>query len=202
MNDFLESTEITQAETGRDPNDYYPTPEPITQALIDARLRLPTMVVEPCSGNDAIATVLRGNKHTVSTYDIQRSPTHDATQKHFWESVALGFRVANLTDWAVVTNPPFSIAHQIIPLAYEYSPWGIAMLLRLTYLEPAANRAEWLQDHADNLRLVMPVNPRPRFKKSTKGTDSCTVAWMVWDKRWSWRSLGIESPLRFLSGWR
>jgi hypothetical protein len=188
-------------------SDYYPTPQGLTKSLIQNVPQLPQLCFEPCAGQGAITEVLRDSDRMVSDTDIQwdlNCPT-DATTHEFWRYWADSMRRMPSIDcrsWATITNPPFSLAAKILPLAYEYSPWGVAFLLRLTYLEPTENRSIWLKEHADNLRYVIPVNPRPVFRKDKSGGDSCTVAWMVWQKSWSWKALGIRCPFIFESGWK
>ena len=75
------------------------------------------------------------------------------------------------------------------------------MLLRLTFLEPCKNRAELLKTYADNLVAVIPVNPRPKFRKDTRSTDSTTVAWFVWRHFHSWKALHINCPFIFEDSW-
>jgi hypothetical protein len=188
-------------------NDYYPTPQPITKILLENVSYLPEFCFEPCAGQGAITEVLRDSDRMVSDTDIQwdLNCPKDATTPEFWEYWADSMRrMPNIDccNWATVTNPPFSLASKILPLAYEYSPWGVAFLLRLSYLEPAGDRASWLQEHADNMRYLIPVNPRPQFRKNTKGTDSSTVFWGVWQRSWSWRLLGIKCPFIFENGWK
>lgn len=195
-------------------NDKYFTEDRLTDALLK-RIDLRGRILECCAGDRAIARRIHNKVAThsgsvVLSSDLTDSETSefpllhadqttDATTREFWENYNRpGTQVLN---W-VVTNPPFNVAPKIIPLAYKNSRVGIAMLLRLSYLEPCANRAAWLQSNADNLKLVMPVNPRPRFRADTKGTDSCTVAWFVWDKQHSWKSLGVDCPFVFAAGWR
>jgi len=180
-------------------NDFYPTPAGVTRALTD-NCRLPRFICEPCAGNGAITDVLRERPAgEVLESDIQWNPKDDATTRHFWETRADRLQREH---WATVTNPPFNLASKILPLAYEYSPWGVAFLLRLSYLEPTGDRAEWLKAHADNLRDVIPISPRPKFRRDSKGSDSVTVAWMVWCKTWSWAEIGAQPPFTFVSGWR
>jgi hypothetical protein len=195
------------AATGRVSHDFYPTPEGLTRSLLTACPNLPEIIFEPCAGDGAISDVLKASGRTVAESDVQwgeqlitPSAPKDATTREFWEywSTDLG----RFYEWATVTNPPFNVAHEILPLAFEYSPWGCAFLLRLSYLEPAGNRADWLQTNADHLRRVIPVNPRPRFRRDSKSTDSATVAWMIWEKSWSWQKLGIECPFMFCNDWR
>ncbi|MGL5064246.1 MAG: hypothetical protein ACRC62_30030, partial [Microcoleus sp.] len=189
---FDQANEVKGKRVG---NDFYPTPAPLTKILLAKAPNIPSLCFEPCAGHGAISDVLRASDRMVQASDIQWGFDYpqDATTREFWEYWANSLRNAQSIDcrnWATVTNPPFNVASSIIPLAYEYSPWGIAFLLRLSYLEPTGDRAEWLQLHADSLRYLIPVNPRPKFRKAS-GTDSCTVAWFVWDKSWSWKAHGI-----------
>ena len=181
-------------------NDFYPTPQGITELLLDY-VTLCNPIIEPCAGHNAITKVLEDSNYVVHPYDLTwfdtgGFSTSDATQELFWSER----KKAHAIYWTV-TNPPFSLAEKIIPLAYEYSEVGIAMLLRLSYLEPTKGRADWLKEHADNLYKVIPVNPRVRFRADTKGTDSITCAWFCWSKYHSWHKLGLSSPFSFVTDW-
>jgi hypothetical protein len=192
-----EPTAASRAE--RVQHDYYPTPEKITRELVKALPEIKgTIIGEPCSGQGAISRVLSEFGCTAKCSDIQwdDDKNRDATTADFWEST-----FTHNIDW-MVTNPPFCAAEKILPLAWKYSNVGCAFLLRLTYLEPTKGRAQWLQAHADNLRMIIPVSPRPRFRRDTSGADSVTTAWFVWDKTWSWERLGVQSPFSFCAGWR
>lgn len=182
-------------------NDFYPTPPVITRAILP-HIEGIKYFFEPCSGKGAIADVLRVENgligHESDIAWIAPLGVKDATTEEFWVHWSRLYD----SEWLTITNPPFNVADRIIPLAYEYSPLGCLMLLRLSYLEPTVKRGQWLEDHADNLRLVMPVNPRIRFRADVKGTDSVTCAWMWWDKRWSWARLGTDSPFKFLRNWK
>ena len=201
------SIEQTALSSGRISHDFYPTPAPLTQALLDICPQLPGLIFEPCAGNGAISDVLRQSERMVSDSDIQweLNCPKDATKREFWEYWADSMRRMPSIDcrsWATITNPPFNLGSEILPLAYEYSPWGCAFLLRLSYQEPTKDRANWLKTHADNLRYVIPINTRPVFRRDKTGTDSITVQWMVYQKSWSWQALGIKSPFQYLSGWK
>ncbi len=183
-------------------NDFYPTPEPVTEALLNA-VDLQGKVLEPCAGHGAISDVLRSGGCTVLESDLVwesevGAQPMDASEEKFWQ-----YWDARLTgiDWTV-TNPPFSLAEAILPLAFQYSAQGCAFLLRLSYLEPTKGRRDFLASSADCLRYVIPVSPRVRFRSDTRGSESVTCAWFVWDKSFSWRGLAINSPFRFLVDWR
>ncbi|MGR3277108.1 hypothetical protein ACSYAD_18560 [Acaryochloris marina NIES-2412] len=181
-------------------NDFYPTPAPITHQLM-SKNPIGGSVLEPCAGHNAISDVLDGYERIsiVLSTDLlwpigPGRTTNDATDPQYWEE-------APKVDW-VVTNPPFSVAEKIIPLAYEHADKGIAFLLRLSYLEPCNDRKLWLKDHADQMKQVIVVSPRIRFRSDTKGSDSVTCAWFIWDKRFSWSVHGLHNPYAFLSDWR
>jgi hypothetical protein len=202
----LFTDEVHQVKNERVALDYYPTASGLTQSLIRHYPQLPQLIFEPCAGQGAISQVLEESDRIVVGTDIQECDIapRDATTREFWEwwDLMLDNAPSDNHDWATVTNPPFNRAAEILPLAYEYSPWGVAFLLRLSYLEPAENRADWLEQHADNMRHLIPVNPRPKFRRDTKGSDSSTVAWMIWQKSWSWRQMGVKCPFIFENRWK
>lgn len=111
-----------------------------------------------------------------------------------------------VVDW-VVTNPPYTtgVLEKVLEASLAYVRHGVAMLLRLSAMEPVikrGTRGHILQSYADCMRYLMPFSdPRPRYDRTKKGTDSVTTAWFVWDKGWSWKQNGMESPFQFVTGW-
>lgn len=185
-------------------NDFYPTASALTEQLL-AHVAVKGLVLEPCAGDGAIARVLRRYRLGVETCDIDagHTPDHvlDMTRIQSWQRFS--------PDW-VITNPPFSAAPQILPLALERAHAGVAFLLRLTYLEPAGNRADWLQDQVDHMtRLIVFGQPRPAFRQGETNpltgkpytTDTATTAWFVWQRRHSWKSMGVQPPFGFITHW-
>lgn len=187
-------------------NDVYPTDAALTSALLDhLDFPLNTTILEPCYGNGDMAKVLRRHPNVIRVYgtdingfsNVSWFPHKDATTEIYWDE----FTAPTDIDW-VVTNPPFNCAEKILPLAWDKALEGVAMLLRLSYLEPTKGRGQWLQDHADQLRLVMPIGqPRPSFREDG-GTDTVTTCWFVWDKSWSWAEKDIPCPYQFLFNWK
>lgn len=157
-------------------NDFYPTSQALTLQLLK-RVNIYGTILECCAGDGAIASLLpnciTNDPHPSNGYepDFQL----DATSPQSWQSW-------NQVDW-VITNPPFSLAPSILPLALLNAKVGVAALLRLSYLEPCANRGQWLQEYSDRLSNLIIFSPRPKFRKDTKGVDSVTVAWFVWQHR-------------------
>jgi hypothetical protein len=188
-------------------NDFYPTEARLTNLILRECRDIPDLILEPCAGRRDISKILQASGREVMSTDlVDPDGEHlDATKRDYWIKRSAALAAASNPDcrnWATVTNPPFSLAPQILSHALDFSPWGVAMLLRLSFLEPTKNRAEILQKHADNLMLVMPVSPRPRFRADSSGCDSVTVAWFVWQRSWSWRLHGVKPPFKFADKWR
>lgn len=97
--------------------------------------------------------------------------TADVSKPEVWSTFPRG------AHW-VVSNPPFNQAPLIVPLAWAYAEIGIAMLLRLSFLEPVKNRGLWLNQCPPTELIVL---PRISFTGDGK-TDSVTCAWMIWRK--------------------
>lgn len=181
-------------------HDFYPTPEPVTVALMNA-YPFTGRIIEPFAGTNAITNVLNRYRDEGSGItDIESSditwagPNRDALAQSFWTA-------RSPPDWTV-SNPPFNVAAEALALAFTHSRHGVAFLLRLSFAEPTKGRAVLLQNLADHLVLYMPVSPRPKHRKDTKGSDSVTVGWFVWDKRHSWSRLGLVPPFQYLTNWK
>lgn len=176
------------ASRGRIDFDYYPTPawqtdvlmrEGLARTLRDDYDQAPVLL-EPCVGEGHI---IRAVNEWVpdarwSTNDLD--PRHeadshmDAGRDAFWGRPGLA---KSRPGW-VISNPPFSDAVRIIPRAYEAAKVGIAMLLRVTWLEPCEDRKVWLASHPPTWQLVM-----ERYSYRQNGSqDSATAAWFVWVK--------------------
>lgn len=169
-------------------NDFYPTPAGATQALLSRVQSIGGSVMEPCVGAGDIAAELEGDPRieAVVANDLDKrwtaATTHaDATDKRWWNALPM-------YDW-VITNPPFVAAHKILPLACEHASRGVAMLLRLTFLEPCEGRALWLSVNPPHRLIVL-----PRISFTGDGnTDLVTCAWYVWE--WGSTQRGIEIVL-------
>ena len=173
-------------------NDFYPTRDAEKLVgLLRRHVNIEGLVLEPCAGDGAIASQFeRCNTNDLIEYPGCKTTWQmDATD---WDSWLLWSH----HSWTI-TNPPFSLANAIIPMAWNWSTRGMAMLLRLSWLEPTSERADWLAEYSCFLSHLIIVNPRPRFRSDTRKTDSVTVAWMVWQKQWQGKTNVV-----FENGWR
>lgn len=166
--------------------DQYFTPEKAVKQLlehlpfelVDLEEDCSYSILEPCCGDSAIPNALKKYLGDAMLYieDIYRNDVDerfsvdshkDMTLEENWDH---GYHY-------VITNPPFNEAHKIIPLAYKYCKKATIALLRLSWLEPCANRVEFLTKHPPNYLLVT-----PRIPFTGKGTDKVTTAWFIWTK--------------------
>jgi hypothetical protein len=105
--------------------DYYQTPPHATLALLSAE-KLPHRLWEPCAGGGAMVRVLRNAGHHVIASDIvQRDFPLDSVTDFFDAVAPEGCE-------AIVTNPPFRLAAQIVARALYLVP-RVYLLLRLAF---------------------------------------------------------------------
>lgn len=193
-----------KAATGkpRTAMDYYPTDRRLSEfaLLILQRedIRWEGPVWEPCVGSgDIVAAMPDGVVTLTNDLDPDREADYhlDAADPVTW------LQFPEPKPRTIITNPPFNAATQIARNAWQHTEDTLILLLRLSWQEPCADRAEFLRATADHLRLVIPVNPRPDFRDDGGG-DQVTVCWHVWQKSWSWAKRGMPSPFQYLTNWR
>jgi hypothetical protein len=150
--------------------DSYYTPTSAVQEL-RKRVRISGQMYEPCVGKGAIAEQFADCRPI--TNDI------DPNVKANTYIDARNYRVTANKDalgpW-VVTNPPFNQAFEILQ-NFVNQDCRIALLLRLSFLEPTFDRGDWLEAHPPSGIIVL---PRISFTGDGK-TDQVTVAWILWN---------------------
>jgi hypothetical protein len=167
--------------TPRQKNDFYATPAWMVHSLLKNSYVPVGLITEPCAGNSAIANVLIDSGRLVEQHD------KDPQFGHF-VSDARTLRYAGLSS-AVITNPPYTHAFEIVKNAVEQKKW-CAFLLRISFLEPTKKdpRGEWLEKNPPTRIIV-----QPRHAFSGKNSDMATVAWMIWDGRSSDIVIDLQS---------
>lgn len=167
--------------------DFYPTPPWAARALPEIVLphmgvrSLPIRSVwEPAAGEGHMAEPLRSY-----CLGLHASDVHDYGRGYHVQSyVGVGPDVAPplVTDW-VITNPPFTLAHEFIARALSEAREGVAMLLRTVFVEGV--------DRYNNLfkptppTLIAPFAERVPMTKGRWDPDASTAtsyAWFVWRK--------------------
>jgi hypothetical protein len=163
--------------------DFYPTPRWMTEALL-RRCRPFGPVLEPAAGDGAISNVLRAHGLDVVTNDLDPARStdfhHDIRERAAWSAFS------TRGTWWGITNLPFNVADQVVPLAVDNLNY-FASVLRLSWLEPTAARQLFLKHNPPDKLIIM---PRTDFKGKGQ-TDSVTSAWFVWN-RYQASDRGIE----------
>ncbi len=167
-------------------NDFYETPIGLTAALFHhLKLQSGQVIYEPCVGDGAILKTLHGcAERGMTIYSNDINP-HKEASFHVDASKVWPLLPEIKIDWTI-TNPPFSLAYEILTTSLSNCP-RVAMLLRLSFLEPAKKRADFLSELPPNHLLVM---PRVSFTEDGK-TDTMTCAWMVWDLETNDHSINV-----------
>lgn len=159
--------------------DFYQTPAWMTRALLHYVPEIGGTILEPCSGDQSIARELAA-VGLVFTNDIDpaaRAAWHlDAAEPDVYATVSPGF------DW-IITNPPYSMptCTRIVAQSIAAARVGVAMMLRISFLEPTAYVNPRGPFHEANPPTRMLVMPRHSFTGNGK-SDSATTAWMIWAK--------------------
>jgi hypothetical protein len=167
---------------GRDPLDRYYTPEWATQALLAYMGdRISGVVWEPCCGADMIGRVVRrhpGVKRVILS-DVDPMSAMEEEFDFLSDEAVFDFQ-----DW-IVTNPPYVIpyngrtatASDFVRRALQYNCGGVAMLLRLSWLEPCQEREDIFRKSPPTDVLIL---PRVQFIHAP-GSNNMTSAWVIWD---------------------
>ena len=161
--------------------DFYSTPAWCVQRLVD-RIRLPGdphgYWLEPCAGNGAIPMAMSPRRWVLN--EIRES------ERCTLESLGLGpvtigdygnLDTGDLKISAIITNPPFSIAFDLLQWCLEKYPTAILILLqRLNFIGSQKRFAEFSRRMPD----IYVLPNRPAFGGMAGKTDSIEYAWFVW----------------------
>lgn len=174
----------TNRGAARRPNDWYATPAWCVEALLRVwqPVRERCFALEPCAGDGAIVDAVDHyylstlDPHRVSwdAYDIAPQ-LQDSPGGTFIDTFDfLSVEPRSCYEF-IITNPPYSIAQEIVEHALKFKGADVVMLLRLNFLA-SAKRAHWLRQRCPDV-YVLPN--RPSFTGDGV-TDSIDYAWFIW----------------------
>ena len=179
---------INKAE--RHPDDAYMSPSWAVQLALDhIPLRSEGTILEPCAGTGNFVRALRERYPNRGIRALDINPAFAPSLRQ-WTPVV---EVADFRQWAIayrremgakvgpgliITNPPFSIAREILDAAFLVATptTQIVMLLRLSFLESEARKA-WWQNHP--VDAVYALSKRPSFTGDGK-TLGQAFGFFVW----------------------
>jgi hypothetical protein len=166
--------------SGRQKDDWYPTPPLATRRLVDVEL-FDEVIWEPAAGDGAIAKELQ-----TACYEVISSDLNDYGYCPAGIDFLLEQRRA--AD-SIVTNPPYKLAEQFIRHAIDLRVQKHAWLLRLSFLEGQKRHQRLLRDHPPSFvhvfsqRLTMWRGD----EEATGSSGTTAYAWFVWQRGYTGR---------------
>lgn len=166
----MTATLANRSADDREGTDYYPTPDDVTDALM-GYLRLPrsTVIWEPAAGQGHLSKRLEHHGHRVISTDLH--------ERGFCEG-GVDFLTAAARGDFIVTNPPFSLAHDFALHAMDLG-LPFALLLKSQYWH-AQKRLALFEKRRP--AAVLPLTWRPDFLFGRKGgAPTMECLWTVWN---------------------
>lgn len=174
--------------------EWYPTPRAFTQWLF-REVHIEGRIFEPCVGDGAIPFDAIGQWRLEAPIGLRRDwITNDLDPRwkadwhcdaaRPWSNRNLGPEYIGKVDW-VVTNPPFSLAIEIIDQALLHARVGVAMHLRASIHEVLKTgvRRTWMYRNTPTGVLWLPRFAYQRSPTTGKWTtDSVCACWVIWLK--------------------
>jgi hypothetical protein len=160
-------------------DDLYETPGVAVRSLLLVERRLPMTLWEPACGPGAIVRELRAAGRMVIATDLVDYGCPDSAGRCDF----LMEPAAPSAAEAIVTNPPFKLAHEFVEHARRLVP-KTYMLLRLAFLE--SERRRGLFSAGDLARVWVFSRRLPMMHRAgwegRKANSAMAFAWFVWDR--------------------
>jgi hypothetical protein len=157
--------------------DYFPTPPWATRALIEVVLgKNLNSIWEPACGEGHMAEVLREYCNEVLASDIYA---------YGYGEVAdfLEYETDKHPDW-IITNPPFGDeTEKFVLRALELAKIGVAMFVRLQWLESVGRYETIFRDHPPTcIAFFAERVPLCKGKWESAGSTATAYIWLIWVK--------------------
>jgi len=168
--DQQESIQHGRLVEKRDPHDFYPTPQGVTEALLRHE-QFYESVWEPACGDGAISKVLAEAGYSVVSSDLIDRNYGDVDN----------FLTTDRRAENIVTNPPYSNAEEFVRKALSCTTGKVALLLPLKFLE--SERRESLFANSCLKRVYVFMDRIQIYKGGSvvRGNGRTAYAWFVWE---------------------
>ncbi len=163
--------------------DFFPTPPWATRAFVTGARAAgffrpaASVVWEPAAGEGHMAEVLREFFPTVRAGDIFDYGRGYEVADFLGPDAGLGW---GRPDW-IITNPPFSAALAFAERGLELARSGVALLVRLQWLEGAERYRLFERHQPTAVVLYSERVPMTRGRWDPKAKTATAYAWVVWD---------------------
>ena len=159
----------------------------VEQLLEKIKFSLTGTCLDFCANQSAITKALEKTQLRVISSDINSDSNTDYPSNGALRRIRENLPEA---DWII----SYSLCNQVsdvLPLAYDKAKKGLIVLLKLSYLEPSPERAEWLAEHPPTQLICL---PRSSLKQEG-GVENVPTAWFIWLKD---RLIKIRQPFTFI----
>lgn len=154
---------------------FYTIPNGVTHALIKHSFITGTILV-PHDPLNILSDQLKKHRLNVTRNDDESNiidPMWWVTQKE------------RKYDWIVAATTGLGDkAEYILEYGIQVAQQGIAVLDRLSFLEPVAKRKSFLL--ANKVSNIIVLNPRPKFRSMGSTRDSVTSCWFLFQRPECW----------------
>lgn len=163
--------------------DFYATSPEAIDAL-KKKVDLPHFILEPACGRGDLSKRLEEQGHKVWSYDIVDRGY--GSVQNFFEMLALPDSLSAESRFAIVTNPPYSIALPFVLHALELCRNGdlVCMFVKTTFLEGKRRYMELFSRQPPFLvlqfveRIICAKNGN--FDEAKKVGSAVSYCWMIW----------------------
>lgn len=184
------------SKENRKANDFYPTPENVTIALMEFLhsevsffFDQPLSIWEPACGEGHMSEVIKRYGHNVHSTDLRHT-------NYLGDNINYAVDFLNFPSMpdkfdAIITNPPFNLSEEFIFKSVRESKI-VCMLLKSQYWH-AKKRKQLFDMHTP--KYVLPLTWRPDF--DGRGAPTMDLAWTVWIRGWGARYcsyMPLEKP--------
>lgn len=160
-----------KVEDMRQKDDFYPTPEYVTDILLK-NYHFDGPIWECACGDGRMSEVLKKHGYHVVSTDLIDRGYYDRTPK------AIDFLLENTKAENIVTNPPFNLAYEFIVQGLRLADKCLALLLPIRYLT-GKTRVSLYKDNPPSKIIVIPN----KVDFVGNGNPVMEFAWFVWDRR-------------------
>ena len=153
---------------------FYSIPEGVTRSL-KVHASVDGTALVPFDPLGILSEQLKTQGLTVEKNDDE----HNLTDPCWWADHR------NRFDWVIGCTMGLSqYSEHILEYGMQISKEGIAVLDRLSFIEPVAKRRTFLLTH--KLSNMIVLNPRPRFRAIGSTKDSVTSCWFIFRSPEMW----------------
>ncbi len=172
----------------RDGLDFFPTPPQGTRALFEHVLphwkdRMKSMRAwEPCCGEGHMSEPLKEYFAEVYSSDVYPHGYGAVGSFVGTGGLELGDRATApwRPDW-LFTNPPFSLALEVVERMLEEAVFGVAILVRTNWLESAERYRLFCRHQPTIVGLFSERVPMVEFRWDPEASSATSYSWVVWE---------------------